>query len=293
MTLDEVRTALRNPTPWSAFDGLVRNEQAAGRKVKEIYADLQALVEPVRALENPSEDADDAMMDTLDALAGNCRLESCYFDPPGLPLPTEKEISGLTHWSRVAFAARCARRVLPLMKYSWPGAGEPDLGTVENDVEVAERAGANAQPAARSHSDVDSVAAALGAHLEGNPAGRAVARAAFRAAQTADIDPQYDLGDSALAATDAAESAAEAAGFLGLDIRPIIRRDFDLLDRLVISHQWTDDTKVPPDVFGPLWRDGTPPGWPSTGEPAKEMVGRLGSDSTAGGRPAVGTAPTL
>jgi hypothetical protein len=292
MTLDEVRIALRNPTPWSALDNLVRNEQAAGRKVKDIYADLQGLVEPVRALERPSEDADDAMMDTLDALAGNCRLESCYFDPPGLSLPTEPEISRLPHWAKVAFAARCARRVLPLLKYAWTEATEPDLGTVENDIQVAELAAVHARPAARG-GDVDSVAAALAAHLAGFPAARAVARAAFRAASAADVDPSEDLGDSTLAAAEAAESAAEAAGVLRVDILPALRNDYDSLVRQSIVRKWSDDSPVTSDVFGPLWPNGTPPGWPSSSEPAKELVGRLGSNSTTGGRPAVETAPTL
>jgi hypothetical protein len=39
-----------------------------------------------------------------------------------------------------------------------------------------------------------------------------------------------------------------------------IRRDFDRIARLAKVNKWTDDTPVPPDVFGPLW-PGRVPKW--------------------------------
>jgi hypothetical protein len=102
ITLDKLRDALRHPQPWTAMDELVRAEQAAGRKVKEIHDELRALVEPVRALDNPPEDADDAMMDTLDALAGNCRPDSAYRDPPAngkSDSPADRAPSEVPPWS--------------------------------------------------------------------------------------------------------------------------------------------------------------------------------------------------
>jgi hypothetical protein len=40
-----------------------------------------------------------------------------------------------------------------------------------------------------------------------------------------------------------------------------IRRDFDRLVTLAKKHNWTDDTPVPPDVFGPMWPEGLTPQW--------------------------------
>jgi hypothetical protein len=40
-----------------------------------------------------------------------------------------------------------------------------------------------------------------------------------------------------------------------------IRRDFDRLMYLAKKHNWTDDTPVPPDVFGPLWPKNLIPDW--------------------------------
>jgi hypothetical protein len=79
------------------MDELVRAEQAAGRKVKDIHDELRALVEQVRSLDNPTEDADDAMMDTLDALVGNCRSEDRYVDPPDSPIPINNGMSQSTN----------------------------------------------------------------------------------------------------------------------------------------------------------------------------------------------------
>jgi hypothetical protein len=40
-----------------------------------------------------------------------------------------------------------------------------------------------------------------------------------------------------------------------------IRRDFDRLAHLARKHNWTDETPVPPDVFGPMWPENLTPAW--------------------------------
>lgn len=37
-----------------------------------------------------------------------------------------------------------------------------------------------------------------------------------------------------------------------------MRRDYELLRAFAEREQWTDETPVPPEVFGPLWPDGEP-----------------------------------
>ncbi len=48
-----------------------------------------------------------------------------------------------------------------------------------------------------------------------------------------------------------------------------IRRDYDLLLAATTSFGWTDDTPVPPEFFGPMWPEGEPEGWPSSGDKPK------------------------
>ena len=40
-----------------------------------------------------------------------------------------------------------------------------------------------------------------------------------------------------------------------------VRADFDVLVNLAKKHNWTDDTEVSQDVFGPMWPEGLTPDW--------------------------------
>jgi hypothetical protein len=52
-----------------------------------------------------------------------------------------------------------------------------------------------------------------------------------------------------------------------------IRRDFDQLVTLAKKHGWTDDTPVPPDVFGPMWPKNHTPQWAAE-PPAADASGK-------------------
>jgi hypothetical protein len=47
-----------------------------------------------------------------------------------------------------------------------------------------------------------------------------------------------------------------------------IRRDFVRLKKLARKEKWTDDTPVPPEVFGPMWPEGVAPYWAVEPPPA-------------------------
>ncbi|HEX4612920.1 MAG TPA: hypothetical protein VH092_32305 [Urbifossiella sp.] len=64
--------------------------------------------------------------------------------PNEVKLPTEDDIRRLPRWARVAFAARCARRVAPLFQQFWPKALPKHVRAVEHAVEIAEQATADA-----------------------------------------------------------------------------------------------------------------------------------------------------
>ena len=86
------------------------------------------------------------------------------------------------------------------------------------------------------------------------------ARAAFAArcaARVARLRPNA-------ATPEAAAALILAAATVGTPIRRqllCIRRDFDRIAYLVKKHNWTDDTPVPPDAFGPMWPKGLTPDW--------------------------------
>ena len=55
-----------------------------------------------------------------------------------------------------------------------------------------------------------------------------------------------------------------ASATIGMPIRKLllcIRRDFDRLVYLARKHHWTDDTPVPPEVFGRMWPKTLEPAW--------------------------------
>jgi hypothetical protein len=87
------------------------------------------------------------------------------------------------------------------------------------------------------------------------------AQIAFAARCARRIKPVGDL--VAPTATDAAAIILKAATIdspLTAQLR-CIRRDFNRLKRLAREQKWTDETPVPPEVFGPMWPEGVAPYW--------------------------------
>ncbi|HEY1190667.1 MAG TPA: hypothetical protein VGE74_23750 [Gemmata sp.] len=264
LTLDAVRTAVFSDQPWTRLDEIVRAELAAGRTTRQIYKSLMALADEIDATPDLPENGSDAFGDVLDALTGFCRPECQYKDPPNVTLPTDEEIEELPRWARVAFAARCARRVLPLFRVSWPDAPDKELVAVTTVIEFTERAAAVGEALAESAEAAAYAAtkAAVTASVAKATAAQAIARCATRAAQAiGGAAHAYALpGSDAEATAEAVEAAIEAA--IDWVITPDARRDFDYLSRQAEAQRWDDNTSVPPEVFGPLWPEGPPKGWP-------------------------------
>lgn len=135
-------------------------------------------------------------------------------------IPTEQEVGALPGWARVAFAARCARRARPARGFL-PKAAGGDSRAGESTITLAD------QTAARTTGGT--------APAEAAEAVRAAVRAADLLLKTATTDTP-----------------------LTAQLR-CIRRDFARLKRLAREQKWTDDTPVPPEVFGPLWPEGVAP----------------------------------
>lgn len=171
-------------------------------------------------------------------------------------LPTKKEIATLPRWARVAFAARCARRVEPLFLKLWLEAPQKHVSAVSRAVVVAEQSAAAAFSAARDAATRDAAAAAPAAVLANADHAAHVAAAAAYATN----------------AIHAAKSAANAARSAGEGAITPIRDDFRRVFDESRFRQWTDATPVPPAVFGPLWPEGPPADWPELPKPTKLKV---------------------
>lgn len=77
----------------------------------------------------------------------------------------EMPLASLPHWKRVAFAARCARRVQPLFEKYWPKAPAKYANAVRQAIALAEQSAANGAPAAGLHGVVVDAAVTVGAGL--------------------------------------------------------------------------------------------------------------------------------
>jgi hypothetical protein len=250
MTSEAVRAAVLSDQPWTRLDELVRTELAAGRTTAQIYATLSNMRDEITRTPTLSEDGEDAFGDTLDALTGNCHSDCQYRDPPNTTLPTQVEVARLPRLARLAFAGRCARRMLPLFR-AMSGATHAAVSTLAQGVAAVEDAAERMPPDPELARQMVSTATNIGRSVGDYRAARAAYAVAYAMLEvekdatlhvvTTVIDPEKKL----------------------TDLYSAVRRDFEHLVRLTEWQHWTDDTPVPPEVFGPLWPEGPPPGCPA------------------------------
>ncbi len=166
-------------------------------------------------------------------------------------LPTEEDIAKLPRWARVAFAARCARRALPLFAQSWPDAPSVHLKAVEQAVLAAEHAAY-----ARGGAAYVGHAAAVAASAARDVAAHAAAHVAHAAAYADEaVHGGDDADDAAAYAAYAARAAraaraASSAARAGVSVT-VIAGDFQIVLDAAIHGRWNDNTPVPPSAFEP------------------------------------------
>jgi hypothetical protein len=178
----------------------------------------------------------------------------------------EDDIQRLPIWARVAFAARCGRRVQPLIRIFWPDAPPEIVQAFAQAVTLTEQSAAQAGPADGLEAAVRQVAsyaaAAVGvAPFRPFPAGPGLVHhnevVRFSAAQTA-----AEAAKSALAAgegrsedcTHAAFEACHWALHALHNLRvgggeTVFRFDLDSLKRAFANGQITENGAVAPEIF--------------------------------------------
>jgi hypothetical protein len=162
--------------------------------------------------------------------------------------------------------------VEPLLKHFWPRAPKEHVRAIHRVIELAEQSAATAPARTARAAAARTVRADAARAADAAVAARVVsavraARAANEAVVAADAATARSIRATAAIPARAADAAAEAvAAARTLASEPTaaaIRRDFDLLLTLSRGGNWNDQTPVRPAVFGPLWPEGPPPGWPS------------------------------
>lgn len=190
-------------------------------------------------------------------------------------LPTEGDIARLPRWARVAFAARCARRVLPLFGHKWPDLPARYRAPVVRAVELGERSAARGireddgqaitQAAVLVYIEIDKRGDAVSA-FSAAVAGAAICAA--RAAADEGTSPPADICEEFRGVM----AASNAGGYVGAMLEGPIRTDFGRIRSYASDLRADDSTPFPPGVFGPLWPDGPPSGWPTDPEDDFKLV---------------------
>lgn len=160
------------------------------------------------------------------------------------------EIARLPRWAQVAFAARCARRVLVLYERVKMSTGPRRF------IEIAEFAAAQG----RAADTTDTTDAAVAADFLSAAGGAAAAAVAAFDVASADEAAFADEAAPVNAARPyiAALAADAAAPGDNAAIAHAMREDLRSLLHSSMAEDWTDETPVPPEFFAPLWPDGAP-----------------------------------
>ncbi|HXD87359.1 MAG TPA: hypothetical protein VN641_12760 [Urbifossiella sp.] len=156
-------------------------------------------------------------------------------------VPTAGEIAKLTRWGRIAYAARCARRILPLIDGGSAPLDPLVRAAFIDLVEAAEQSAA--------HAELDKHRIAVAMRTLKNfsddslPFGHQLLSVTFAAAHA----------EGCRAAEVAVTVLQQLASVETLSFALMPRRDFHRLQRLTRKNKWTDDTGIAPTAFGPMW----------------------------------------
>lgn len=171
--------------------------------------------------------------------------------------PTASELLRLPRWACIAFAARCARRVQPLLSGELPDVGVRAVQAVERAIRLAEEVAERAAPYEPDRTIIRLHAAFVACEklaarvLAESDIAAAVARTAAAVAKAAE-GATCGFGpakDDRAAANGAAEACAAA---LTADPKGLtaVRKDWKLLAAAARANGWTRTTPVPVTFFG-------------------------------------------
>jgi hypothetical protein len=148
-------------------------------------------------------------------------------------LPTMAELSQLPRWAGVAFAARCARRVVPLIPQHWSDVPREDLKTLLQAIRSVEQSAETARDLVSRSQKV----AVNAVHSRAKQVSSIAGHAAFA------------VYASTVAAHGKGNTTALYASKADPTEIPAVRRDFVRLLDESRREGWTDETPIPPSIF--------------------------------------------
>lgn len=180
-----------------------------------------------------------------------------------LPVSTRHQIEQLPRWARVAFAARCVRRAQSALLVSYrPEYFRRSFDEIDQGIRIAETAAANGTLLKRNPAEAMSIAKA--AFSSNQDTLGHVARAAYHLIRSMTKEESAGRTEKAIGASLQAIQSASSIDTkrAASAIENAFHHDLAYITKLTSSRDYTDTTAVPPEVFGPMWPEGTPDGWP-------------------------------
>jgi hypothetical protein len=184
-------------------------------------------------------------------------------------IPTQDDLKRLPRWARVALIARTVRRIQPLYLEAWPKAPRKFQDAIEAAIAEGELAasqgkrtpdlGETGQAAMDVYGKAPDKITFSKEHVQDVP--YAASRVSF-AGQESDASFAHEGLETAISAVFYFERANRRKGLVK-QVDRLIWDDFKLLEAAAKSGKWKGTTPVTPDVFGPMWPDGPPKGWPA------------------------------
>jgi hypothetical protein len=195
-------------------------------------------------------------------------------------LPNKDDLAKIPRWARVALAVRCARRVTPLLRRSWPEASAQHVTLLNQALNFAE--GIPSGSSSQKTSEIEASASKSGSALRGiasransedcSPAAEvalAVSYACFAALAALRNAPATDATEMAISsaakalmsARDSKDFARTGVSVVNADVEDLIAHignDFDRLLKQKGAEKWQDSTRVKAEMFGPLWPSASP-----------------------------------
>ena len=173
-----------------------------------------------------------------------------------VPSIAEKaEVEKLPHWARVALAARCAKRLQPVLGRTWTDSSKEDIETIDNAITLVETAAKNAESIKNFQNLMDDILCVLKnfksyvrtqkVQTEKHPAYYCihVVYCALRSVH------ERSVGDRAWEACDCCEKIGDLC--YGPSYRDNLLRHISWdIEKLKTQSSWRDSTPVPQESLG-------------------------------------------
>lgn len=171
----------------------------------------------------------------------------------------EPELHSLPCWAKVAFASRCAKRILPLCENTWGKIlSKEEVNCWQEAITVSEKSAENAKYT-WAVPQIEWITLTHALLIDPLPI-HAALEAAYIAGGNKSMYRE-NLNDAVLATVRYCVGNTAIRQECSDDIFDAMYADLKLLVKMSNKNAWDDETAIHPEIFGDMWSKGTPKNW--------------------------------